>query len=113
MNRFLAISLMGICFIGLSACALSDRTFIKAGVTDSQREQDIQACWDYTLNSEEGRQKADMIRLAQFVGGGPMALVVRSAYANANNNDIRKEAGNMGTHNGCMADRGYEISVPS
>jgi hypothetical protein len=94
----------------LPACAATpdQHTWVKAGVADADREKDSAACWDYALNSPEGQQKANMVKTARLIGGGPLALLVDSAESSANNGDPKKVLANQAAHNDCMAEKGYE-----
>lgn len=101
--------------VGVHACAMSalllpacggppETNYVKAGIADAQRDSDVNACWEYVLNTPEGRQKADTVRTARLIGGGPLALMVDASSAN----DPKKEAANWLVHNDCIREKGYK-----
>lgn len=103
----------GVCLSAISvllaACgtAPAELAFSKPGGTDAQRDSDAEACWDYALNSPEGRKAADMVNGARLIGGGPLALAVKGVEDSANKGDPRKDLGNWSARNDCMAAKGY------
>jgi hypothetical protein len=104
---------VGVCLSAISillvACGTAppELAFSKPGVTDAQRDSDIHACWEYALNSPEGRKSADMVNGARIIGGGPIALVVMAAEKSANKGDPKKDMANWAAHSDCMAAKGY------
>lgn len=93
----------------LSACASAppQLEFSRTGASTSQIETDSKSCWDFALNSAEGRKAADMVNGGRLIGGGLIAAANMAAEKSANNNDAKKDLGNWSAHRDCMARKGY------
>lgn len=76
-------------------------------MSDSQRERDTAECWDYALNSSEGRAKANVVNGARIIGGGVFALAAMSAENSNNKGDPKKDLANWAAHADCLEGKGY------
>jgi hypothetical protein len=81
--------------------------FVKAGMSDGQLERDTAECWDYALNSPEGRAKANVVNGARIIGGGVVALASMAAEKDSNKGDPKKDLANWAAHADCLEARGY------
>lgn len=104
------VSLSCVC-LGLTACASGPTTFTKADVSLQQRDADEAACWNYVLNTPEGRKHVENLQVARFIGGGVFSVAAQSAENSGNNNDPKKDSNNRLAHNDCMLGKGYKLQM--
>ena len=104
------MSLSCVC-LALAACASGPTTFTKADVSLSQRDADDGACWNYVLNTPEGRKEVENLKLARFIGGGVISLAVQSAENSDTKDDPKKDSNNKLTHQACMQQKGYKAQL--
>ena len=50
--------------------------FAKPGVSDTQRNIDVEACWNYTFNSREGQDQVSLLKTSRVIGGGLIAAAM-------------------------------------
>jgi hypothetical protein len=72
-----------------------------------QRDADEAACWNFVLNTSEGRKQVENLKLARFIGGGVFSLAAQSAE-NSGNTDPKKDSNNELVHHDCMRGKGYQ-----
>jgi len=105
-----SLSLGSLCLC-LAACATGPNTFSKADVSASQKESDEAACWNYVLNTPEGRKEVDALKVARFIGGGVISLAVQSAEDQSKGNDPKMDGNNKLVHQTCMQQKGYTTHI--
>ena len=89
---------------GLALAGCSKAELVKPGVSMDQAHADKEACWDFVLNTPEGRRKVKIIHALRVVTAGPVMLLM------INRENPREDAVNEIVFNGCMKDRGYTLS---
>lgn len=90
----------------LAACATGPNTFSKAGVSASQTKSDEAACWHHVLNTPEGREEVETIKIARLIGGGLIGYAAWTVMDQANGSDIDQENNKL-AHQDCMKRKGY------
>jgi hypothetical protein len=102
----------GVCLL-TAGCASAPRKwqFAKVGVLESQRQSDSDACWDYVMNSPEGRQQVDLLKASRVIGGGVFALAMMGSEQRSRDYDVRKDPSYWPVHNDCMTRKGYAVSM--
>ncbi len=85
--------------------------FAKPGVTDTQRNKDVEACWNYTFNTKDGQDKVSLLKASRVIGGGLVAVAMMASNENSQGYDRKKDLNYIPVHNDCMRDKGYDVKV--
>ena len=85
--------------LALTGCAKLEP--VKPGVPLEQVNADKEACWDFVLNTPEGRRKVKIIHALRVVTGGPVTLLM------IDKDNPREDSVNQAVFTDCMKDRGY------
>lgn len=76
----------------------------KAGLSQADVQAQEDACWNYVLNTPEGRQKVYALRAFWVVTGGPVLLLT------FNKKNPKDESANSLIFSKCMTDHGFARS---
>jgi hypothetical protein len=101
MSRALWVIVAG-ASLALTGCAKLEP--VKPGMSLDQVNADKEACWDFVLNTPEGRRKVKILHALRVVTGGPVMLLM------IDRENPREDSVNEIVFNNCMKDRGYTFS---
>ena len=103
-------AIMGL-LLGGCASGPTRLDFAKAGVTDTQRNKDVEACWNYTFNSREGQDQVSLLKTSKIIGGGPIAAAMMASNEGSEGYNRKKDMNYIPVHNDCMRAKGYDVKV--
>ena len=108
-----SLVLTAIMSLVLAGCASGPTRldFAKPGVSDTQRNIDVEACWNYTFNSREGQDQVSLLKTSRVIGGGLIAAAMMASNESSEGYNRKKDMNYIPVHNDCMRGKGYDVKV--